>query len=363
MTADAEGGVWGYALQLCQAFATHDVDVLLAVMGRAPSGMQRSAVDRLENVRLVHGPYALEWMTQPWDEVDLAGKWLLDLAESFDPMLVHVNGFAHAAMPWSRPVVSVAHSCVWTWWRAVHGGDPPSEWSEYRHRVAAGLAHADAVVAPTRAFADQVAAAYVLTRPCTVVHNGRTVQGAGAVSGSNRLPIVIACGRAWDRAKNVEVLDAIADALPWHVYLMGNMVGPDGQYWHSRSLRCLGSLPDGHVQTWLQRASIFAHPALYEPFGLAVLEAAMAGCALVLADLPSLRELWTDAAEFFDPRDPLALQALLQDVIDAPQRRADLSVAAMERARTYSAAAMAEAYLRVYVNALSVHDQPRRAVA
>ena len=33
-------------------------------------------------------------------------------------------------------------------------------------------------------------------------------------------------------------------------------------------------------------------PARYEPFGLSILEAALSGCALVLGDLPSLRELW-----------------------------------------------------------------------
>ncbi len=31
-------------------------------------------------------------------------------------------------------------------------------------------------------------------------------------------------------------------------------------------------------------------PARYEPFGLSVLEAALSGCALVLGDIPSLRE-------------------------------------------------------------------------
>ena len=34
----------------------------------------------------------------------------------------------------------------------------------------------------------------------------------------------------------------------------------------------------------MQRAEVFVSPAVYEPFGLTVLEAAAAGCALVLAD-------------------------------------------------------------------------------
>ncbi len=40
---------------------------------------------------------------------------------------------------------------------------------------------------------------------------------------------------------------------------------------------------------------------LYEPFGLSVLEAALSGCALVLGDIPSLRENWDGAADFAEP--------------------------------------------------------------
>ena len=46
------------------------------------------------------------------------------------------------------------------------------------------------------------------------------------------------------------------------------------------------------------RAAIYALPARYEPFGLSILEAALSGCALVIGDIPSLREIWADAALF-----------------------------------------------------------------
>ncbi|MEB3829625.1 glycosyltransferase [Phormidium sp. CCY1219] len=52
---------------------------------------------------------------------------------------------------------------------------------------------------------------------------------------------------------------------------------------------------------WYARAAIYAFPARYEPFGLSVLEAALSGCALVLGDIPRLREMWGDAAVFANP--------------------------------------------------------------
>src|SRR5207248_6075453 len=95
--------------------------------------------------------------------------------------------------------------------------------------------------------------------------------------------------------------------------------------------RPLGSLSPPHFADWLARAAIYALPARYEPFGLSVLEAAQAGCALVLGDIPSLRENWDGAAVFVSPDSPPELEAALAALIREPQRRDRL--AARPRAR------------------------------
>ena len=92
--------------------------------------LQVAEVAALRNARLVTSTFALEWMPDPWRDVDAAGEWLIDLAIGHD--LVHLNGYAHAALPFEVPVIAVAHSCVLTWWRAVHGANAPAEWNEYR---------------------------------------------------------------------------------------------------------------------------------------------------------------------------------------------------------------------------------------
>ena len=57
------------------------------------------------------------------------------------------------ALPWHAPVVVVAHSCVRSWWRAVKGEGAPERLEAYRAAVAAGLAAARMVIAPTIACA------------------------------------------------------------------------------------------------------------------------------------------------------------------------------------------------------------------
>lgn len=349
MTVDAVGGVWSYAMTLCQSLQSWGVDVTLATLGPRPSALQTRAVEELGNVRLFASDYRLEWMPEGWKDQEAAGQWLLDLADAEATDVVHLNGYALAALPWQRPTVCVAHSCVSSWWRAVHGGALPGEWQAYRCGVQQGLNRADQIVAPTNAFLAELKACYEGSWRSRVIHNGiYDDMASGNVSSGQRLPIVFACGRPWDAAKNMSVLDEAAREWPWDVVLAGDLTGPDGSRFASSSLRMLGALSGDEVASWLQRASIFVHPALYEPFGLAVAEAAASGCALVLADIPTLRELWDGTAHFFDPRDARELSATVSALIADPVRRRELGVAARERATRYTAQAMADCYFDLY---------------
>ena len=103
------------------------------------------------------------------------------------------------------------------------------------------------------------------------------------------------------------------------------------------------------------RAAIYALPARYEPFGLSILEAALCRCALVLGDIPSLRELWDGAALFVPPDDHDRLRATLEHVQNQEWRTA-LGRSARERGLLYGSERMTNAYLRVYRELL--HQRP-----
>src|SRR5690606_36352809 len=134
MTADAVGGVWTFALDLARAFGARRVRVTLAVVGPAPSDAQLAQARAIPTAACAHHPARLEWMDDPWDDVAAAGEWLTTLARRDPPDLVHLNGYCHATLDWNVPVVVTGHSCVLSWWRAVHGGVAPGAWNEYAAR-------------------------------------------------------------------------------------------------------------------------------------------------------------------------------------------------------------------------------------
>jgi glycogen synthase len=350
MTTDTVGGVWTYAMDLARALGAEGVGVALASMGEPPSEAQWREAGAIETVEVFESTYRLPWMEQPWDDVERAGDWLLNLAARTTPDLIHLNEPVYGSLPWQVPTVAVAHSCVLSWWQAVWGGAPPLHWARYQQEMQRGLLQANRVIAPSQWMLDAVRRHYGL-RAGQVIPNGRQPSQSGA---ARKEPLIFAAGRLWDAAKNLLLLEQVAPEISWPIYIAGESRHPGlTQQVSAGHVQLLGQLPGTLVASWLQRASIYAFPARYEPFGLSVLEAAQAGCALVLGDLPTLRELWDGAAVFVAPDQPSDLRLALQGLIEDSALRQALAMRARRRALQYTPPRMARAYLEVYSDLLS----------
>jgi glycogen synthase len=342
MTADTVGGVWTYAVELIRALP--QVQFALCTMGGEPEPLA------LPNVQVFPSRYALEWMDDPWQDVDRAGEWLLEIAREFQPDLVHLNGYAHAVLPWHAPTIVVAHSCIFSWWKAVKGEEPPPAYAEYHRRVSAGLAAADLVLAPTAAMLHSLCENYSFSGAGRVIFNARDPQ---LFSPGAKRNAIFAAGRLWDEAKNLTALEAVAPHVSWPIEVAGNSTHPGGGELHFQRVRSLGRLPAADLQEQLATSAIYAFPARYEPFGLSVLEAALSGCALVLGDIPTLREVWGDTALFVPPDDHVALATALNELISDSPRRELLAQRARHRAAEFSPQRMADAYLAAYRTCLT----------
>jgi glycogen synthase len=322
IVADVVGGVRTFVGELTRALATRDVEVHLMLLGTDAPPVPGVASCEMRDLRL-------EWMQDAWDDVAATAEWIEERRSEVRPDVVHMNTFA-PVIDRSVPVVLTTHSCVLTWWLAVHGRDAPRSWARYAALAGDALRRCALLSTPTRALRDEMAGAYGELPPVRVIANGRSV-AAPKLPAWERL--VVSVGRLWDPAKNADLVSRAEPAIDGQLLLIGPGAG------------ATGTLPEAEVLQWLSRAAVFAEPARYEPFGLAALEAALCGCALVLGDIPSLREVWGDAATFVSPDDPDALAAAVNSALEDPSSRAD---AARARARRYRPEAMADAYLDAY---------------
>ncbi|MHC2103540.1 glycosyltransferase family 4 protein [Methylobacterium sp. CM6246] len=352
MTADAVGGVWSYAVDLAGGLVEAGVGVTLAVLGPDPSAAQAARAEAA-GCRLVRTGLPLDWMATDPGAVTGAGEALARTARAVGADLVHLHSPAFAAAAdFPVPVVAVCHSCVATWWAAAGTGPLPGDLAWRAELVARGCRRADALLAPSRAFADATARAYGLSRPPRAVHNGRRQLAPDLASvaspGTDPVPFAFTAGRLWDRAKNCAGLDRVAARTALPVRAAGPVTGPNGERVRPVHLTVLGELDEAGIAAELSGRPIFVSLARYEPFGLAVLEAAQAGCALVLSDLPTFREVWADAALFVEADDADAVAGLLDCLAADPDRRARLGRAAQERAGRYTVAAATASVLDVF---------------
>ena len=358
MSAETIGGVWTFALELARGLLPYGIEVALATMGSYPVAEQRREVAQLPNLTLCESCFKLEWMDDPWDDVQRAGDWLLSLEDQLHPDLVHLNGYAHAALPWQAPSLVTAHSCVLSWWAAVRQTELPEHFLRYREEVLRGLAAADMVTAPTQAMLQALQTHYLPLSRARVIPNARYAE---LFNPAAKEAYILSVGRIWDEAKNLAAVAQVAPYLSWPVYVAGEQEHPGGGSALLENVSLLGKLPSRKLAGWFERGAVYALPARYEPFGLSVLEAAICRSALVLGDIDSLRELWDGAAIFVPPDDPQALFDALQHVCSDHPHRAALAFQAHRRSTRFSPTLMAAQYLEAYAAATAHWQQTPEA--
>ena len=354
MTADAVGGVWQYSIDLAEGLRPLGADVTLAVLGPAPTADQREAA-QAAGISLLLTELPLDWAAHSSDDIEAASRALSKIAARAEPDIVHLNNPAFAASAaFPAPIIAVCHSCVATWWIAVRGSELPEEFVWRTNLVGRGYRAASRLLAPTRSFACSTATTYGIEGPPVVVRNGR--RGRPGAGNTSLASFAITAGRLWDEGKNLVAIDRAAEGTSVPILAAGPLEGPNGAVFRPRNIQALGRLTDAEIAMYLSARPIFVSAARYEPFGLAVLEAAQNGCALVLSDIPTFRELWDGAAMFVPPDDEQEIATAIDRLAHDKKFRVDLGQAAANRARAYNVEAMSAGVMAAYRSVLTSNE-------
>lgn len=346
MTADAVGGVWTYCMELCKSLQEYQVKFFLVTSGTKLTAVQKDEVAELNNVTLYETEYKLEWMHNPEDDIKASGEYLLKLEKEINPDVIHLNSFSYGSLQFKAPVMVVAHSDVYSWWMAINKDYPPAEWHNYFTNVKRGLENADLIVAPSLAAMDDIKTVYEIYNDNTVIYNGRDPE---LFYKQEKLPFMMSMGRIWDQGKNINLLVEAASRINWEIKIAGDInFENSGIKLQQQNIKYLGKLDPSQVADELSMASIYVLPAKYEPFGLSVLEAALSGCALVLGDIPSLKEIWQDNALYVNTDDAAGLAKTINDLIENKGKMSLLASKAFTHAKKYSISIQAKEYFKRY---------------
>ena len=354
ITTDTVGGVWTYTQELVSGLVRKGIRVTLVSFGRIPLPHQTAWMQDLEELDYRPTAYKLEWMQDSHRDVYKSAEYLEAVIREVRPDLLHLNQYGYGMVSPRLPRVVVAHSDVVSWWVAVHGTEPPdSPWIRwYRRTVISGLSCADIVIAPSQSMLAQVREHYANPAYELVVHNGRTPSLFTADSEKENFALSV--GRLWDQGKNVSLL--LNRDYPAQICIVGSRQEPRNEVDHSAEqelgrprLQFHGSMSQSELRELYGRAAIYIATSRYEPFGLALAEAAFSHCAVVANDLPVFHELWGDAACYFRHNDPKDLEYVLAELSGSPELRQHFAALAYNTAcERFTADLMVENYVNVY---------------
>jgi glycosyltransferase involved in cell wall biosynthesis len=358
ITTDTVGGVWNYTRELVTGLVRRGVRVTLVSFGGMPTTAQSAWLAEVHGVRYLPTGFGLEWMQDAQGDLRTSARFLRNVIRDSKPDLMHLSQFYYGAMNVTVPKIVVAHSDVMSWYREVRGAQPKDRWAKwYRGVVERGLAGASLVIAPSKwmlrsiddNFSGQNRDGQRKTR---VIYNGRTPGLFDPMACKENY--AASAGRLWDEGKQSRLLMEVErPALP---IVVAGATKPGGVSAHGESsgaavagVQLVGELSEGAMRKLLSRAAIYIATSKYEPFGLAPLEAALSRCALVANDIPSLREVWGDAALYFRKDDARSLGEALALMHGDPELRGDYANRAYQRAlRHYTAERMVDEYLAAY---------------
>ncbi len=343
MTTDAVGGVWRYALDLACGLGRLGVETTLLGFGPRPTSAQREEAATCAD--LFWSDLPLDWMART--PADLAGVpgTVERIARESRADLVQVNVPSQAAgLALGVPIVAAVHSCVTSWFRVVRGTELPADWAWQADLTRAGLATASSIVAPCESFARVLSACHPGTGTIAAVPNASALTKPAVA----KQPYAYAAARWWDEGKNADTLDEAARLCGVPIHAAGSTSGPEGQQVTFRYAQTPGQLCRARMVELGAAAQVFVSPSVYEPFGLAALEAARLGAALVLSGIPTYREIWDGAALFAAPDDAEGFATAIDTLSTDHDLRRSLSVRAMARAAHYTLEAQAARMSALY---------------
>ncbi len=363
LTTDTIGGVWTYTKELARGLLQRSHSVALVSFGRLPSAGQSSWCSALSAQYPDHFQYLasatpLEWMDENEFAYSGAEDLLLHLAQAFGADVFHSSQFCFGKLPLRIPKLVVAHSDVLSWAAACRpdGLDSSSWLDRYKQLVQTGLLSSDAVVAPTRWMLKALAGHFSLPGEAYVIPNGRDCPPCSA----QLVPKLqaVSVGRLWDDAKGLSLLAEVRSPFP--LFVAGEVQhGTASAPPSLGQASLLGPLEEQPLIDLFRCSAVYLALSIYEPFGLAPLEAALCGCAIIANQIPSLREVWGSNALYF--KDAPSLSRLLAQLASDPRLLQEFQARALTRALEMSRTRMVEQYLGLYRHLLEPAHQFRPA--
>ena len=123
-----------------------------------------------------------------------------------------------------------------------------------------------------------------------------------------------------------------------------------------KSIVFSGGVSDKELVSLYKHAEALIFPSLMEGFGLPGLEAMQSECLVLAADIPVFKEIYQDAAVYFNPRAVASIHATIRQVLTEKKSFSQYIQKGKEQVKTFSWEKMAKETIHIYESCVSLRQ-------
>jgi len=298
----------------------------------------------------------------PWDQI--AFPWIL---YRLKPDLVHFSMTQYPLLYFGK-IVTTTHDTTMLYY--THKKDKPAfyHWLKeqgYKLLLWAGHRKAKKIIVPTYAVKKDLVRHQHFTLPKIEVTLEATEPPLGITASrledlASDEQFIAYVGTNFPHKNNRALIDAFEYLAKKHPKLKLVFVGKIEFFYeqlidYARTkthlfdrVKFVGYITDEELKWVYQNAKVYAFPSLSEGFGLPGLEAMTHGLAVVASDIPTLKEVYGDAAHYCDPFDTKSIAKAIDEVLCDQNLRKDLIRKGHARVKLFSWKRMAQQTKKVY---------------
>lgn len=303
----------------------------------------------------------------PGDRVDAWGRWRLPLAAWRDDIDV-LHCPANLCATWMPvPIVVTVHDLIPL---ELRKGRDPLELHRFEKSVAEAVAHASAIICPSRHTQNRLLNTFGADPARITVIPWAPDRGMRYRAASQREatlqrydarpPYVLHLGASGPRKNTHRLIHAWHDVARnlrhrWQLLIVG--LDPAFRYETqslvdeldlSASVQVQGFAKEADLPDLFSGAEILAYPTLAEGFGLPLLDAFVTRTAVLSSDCSSIPEVADDAALLINPVQTEAIASGLEQLMVSTSAREQLVQRGTRRASLYTWAATAQQFVSLF---------------
>jgi glycosyltransferase involved in cell wall biosynthesis len=327
---------------------------------------------KIEDLRLKNKKWRVVEANIRWHTIEEQVKFP-QILEKENLDLVHFPYFS-VPIRYNRPFVITIHDLIINHYPTGKASTLPSpvyylKLQGYKFVIKKAAQKAQKVIAVSQATKDEIVKHLgVQTDKVVVTYEGVEFREKGLGTRDKKFgyPFFLYVGNAYPHKNLDRLVEAFSLVVSKNPDVKLILVGKEDYFYRrlkekviglkiEKNILFTGFVAENDLENYYKHALATIQPSLMEGFGLTGLEAMHANCLVLASDIPSLKEIYQDAALYFDPLAVESMHATIREVLEKKKFQSFIEKG-RKRVADFSWEKMAKQTMNIYESCFSIRS-------